>query len=162
MFFDIVISNPPYQIMCKKLQDSIEIYRKQNFKTFNGTSDVYVLFYEKGIRVIKNKGFLCYITSNQWIKNGYGDKLRKFLLQYQLCLITNIETKIFRDAGVITNIILIKKETNYDDLLKFDLIEIIDKEQINFLNTIKPKQITTERFNKNVWLLKDNKELEIK
>ena len=66
--FDVVIGNPPY-IGIAKLKDK-KVLEKQNFATFESTGDIYSLFYEKGIQLLKEKGALNYITSNKWMKAG--------------------------------------------------------------------------------------------
>ncbi len=69
--FDIVIGNSPYIQLQKAFNKEIkygEIYKDQNFKTFDRTSDIYCLFYEKGIQLLKPDGHLCYITSDKWMR----------------------------------------------------------------------------------------------
>ena len=76
--FDVVIGNPPYV-----RQESITEYKeylKLNFNSFNGRADLYVYFFEIGINILKEEGFISYISSNKFIKSSYGKKLRKLLL----------------------------------------------------------------------------------
>ena len=47
--------------------------------TFAKTGDIYCLFYEKGLNLLKDNGILTYITSNKWMRAGYGKNLRRFL-----------------------------------------------------------------------------------
>ena len=37
-----------------------------------------VIVYEKGINVLKHNGIISFITSNKWMRAGYGEKLREF------------------------------------------------------------------------------------
>ncbi len=79
--FDIVIGNPPYIQLQKAFKDKkkyADLYKDQRYKTFDRTGDIYCLFYEKGMKLLKPKGHLCYITSNKWMRAGYGEKLRNF------------------------------------------------------------------------------------
>ena len=76
--FDIVIGNPPYiqlQADHGKLGD---IYKPCGYETFAKTGDIYCLFYERGWQLLKVNGHLCYITSNKWMRAGYGEATRKF------------------------------------------------------------------------------------
>ena len=110
--FDIVIGNPPYIQLAKgKLT---KIYELQNFAVFARTGDIYCLFYEKGYGLLKPNACLCYITSNKWMRAGYGEKLRLFLSNKTdpKLLIDFGEIKIFESATVDTNILLFKKEEN--------------------------------------------------
>ncbi len=107
--FDVVIGNPPYvQLQKDKLGN---LYKDSGFATFIRTGDIYCLFYERGIALLKSNGHLCYITSNKWMRAGYGKKLREFFVQK-----TNAKNlldfggfQVFEAATVDTNILLIEK-----------------------------------------------------
>ncbi len=108
--FDIVIGNPPY-IQLQKMQDSKK-YENQNFITYSKSSDIYCLFYEKGINLLKKGGNLAYITSNSWQRTKYGQSLRKmFVDKANPNLLINFEnTQVFETAIVESNILVIRKE----------------------------------------------------
>ncbi|MBA2493668.1 MAG: Eco57I restriction-modification methylase domain-containing protein, partial [Acidobacteria bacterium] len=61
--FDIVIGNPPY-IAIQKMLSEQKAFETQKYKTYSKSSDIYCLFYERGIQILKEKGLLTYITSN--------------------------------------------------------------------------------------------------
>jgi adenine-specific DNA-methyltransferase len=75
--FDIVIGNPPYvrQEQIKELKPAL----KKHFECYSGTADLYVYFYERGIQLLKTGGVFSFITSNKWLRSGYGEKLRSWL-----------------------------------------------------------------------------------
>ncbi|MGQ2141585.1 Eco57I restriction-modification methylase domain-containing protein, partial [Ornithobacterium rhinotracheale] len=112
--FDIVIGNPPYIQLMKDGGALSKIYEKCNFQTFVRTGDIYQLFYERGWQLLKEKGTLCYITSNKWMRAGYGEKTRKFFAEKTnpKILIDFAGQKIFESATVDTNILLFAKEKN--------------------------------------------------
>lgn len=106
--YDLIIGNPPY-IQIQKLKDQQKELEQQKFKVYSKSSDIYCLFYEKGIRLLKDKGILAYITSNKWMKAGYGEDLRGFLLSYNpVDLIDFGGVKIFSNATVDTNILIVE------------------------------------------------------
>ena len=113
--FDIVIGNPPYIQLQKNAGLLAEQFENQNVKTFARTGDIYSLFYEKGVELLKHKGHLCYITSNKWMRAGYGEKTRKFFAENTnpILLIDFAGQKIFESATVDTNILLLSKEKNF-------------------------------------------------
>ena len=76
--FDVVIANPPYvsHVNLTKIEKTSLI---ENFQTFKGRADIYVAFYEKGIKLLKQNGVLTFISSNKFLRAGYGDSLRRFL-----------------------------------------------------------------------------------
>lgn len=115
--FDIVIGNPPYVQLQKfskqKIQKDLE---EVEYETFTKTGDLYCLFYEKGISLLKQGGVLSFITSNKWMRAGYGEKTRGFFLKHNPILLADLGPNIFESATVDTNIIFIKKEKNKDHL----------------------------------------------
>ena len=110
--FDIVIGNPPYIQLQANQGLLAKLYRPRKFKTFDSEGDIYCLFYEHGYNLLKPNGALCYITSNKWMRTGYGQKTRTFIKDntYPRILIDFIQTRLFDDATVETNILLLTKE----------------------------------------------------
>ena len=77
--FDAVIGNPPY-VQIQKLPEPIKNHlKREGYNSFNKTGDLYCLFYERGVNILRQEGILAYITSNKYFRAGYGDKLREFL-----------------------------------------------------------------------------------
>ena len=112
--FDIVIGNPPYIQLQNNGGELAELYEPCGYKTFARTGDIYCLFYERGHQLLKKNGHLCYITSNKWMRAGYGEKTREFLANNtdpQL-LIDFAGVKIFESATVDTNILLFANGKN--------------------------------------------------
>ncbi|MFQ5652248.1 MAG: Eco57I restriction-modification methylase domain-containing protein, partial [bacterium] len=75
--FDVVIGNPPYV-----RQEEIREYKsafKSIYQCFTGMTDIYVYFYERGLNLLRENGVLTFITSNKYMRAGYGEKLRQFL-----------------------------------------------------------------------------------
>lgn len=112
--FDIVIANPPYiqlQNNGGKLANELE---SQGFKTFSRMGDIYCLFYEQAINLLKKNGTFAFITSNKWMRAGYGEKLRGFLAEYTnpRLLLDFGGTKIFESATVDVNILIASNSKN--------------------------------------------------
>jgi REP element-mobilizing transposase RayT/type I restriction-modification system DNA methylase subunit len=80
--FDVVIGNPPYVQIQKFPKPQKDKWIAQNFQTYSATADIYCLFYERGAQLLRNGGHLAYITSNKWMRAGYGDKLRDFFVKH--------------------------------------------------------------------------------
>ncbi|MCX7986446.1 MAG: Eco57I restriction-modification methylase domain-containing protein [Bacteroidales bacterium] len=108
--FDIVIGNPPYIQLQKDGGRLAKLYEKENYQTFARTGDIYTLFYEKGVQLLKPGGILCYITSNKWMRAGYGEKLRSFFTKYNPLLLIDLGPDVFENATVDTNILIIQKD----------------------------------------------------
>lgn len=117
--FDIVIGNPPYIQLQKATSESSKVkygdlYEKFGYETFAKTGDIYCLFYEKGYQLLKPNGILTFITSNKWMRAGYGEKLRGFFATKTnpLILLDFGGVKVFDSATVDVNILVLKKENN--------------------------------------------------
>ena len=136
--FDIVIGNPPYiqlqkatgvKVLDKKGkqidQKLGDIYAEEKFESFERTGDIYCLFYEKGFSLLKEHGTLCYITSNKWMRAGYGESLRNYFATKTnpLKLLDLSGAKIFDNATVDVNILLSEKAENQGNTQACSLTE---------------------------------------
>ncbi|RGR94890.1 Eco57I restriction-modification methylase domain-containing protein [Phocaeicola coprocola] len=112
--FDVVIGNPPYIQLQNNGGELANLYEDCRFKTFAKTGDIYCLFYERGWQLLRQQGHLCFITSNKWMRAGYGDKTRGFFAKHTnpKYLIDFAGVKIFNNATVDTNILIFGKEQN--------------------------------------------------
>lgn len=111
--FDAVIGNPPYIQLQKMGQVSIDLERMQ-FETYAKTGDIYSLFYELGFNILKPNGLLTFITSNKWMRAGYGESLRKYFAEKTnpVLLIDFGGIQVFDSATVDTNILIAEKAKN--------------------------------------------------
>ena len=143
--FDIVIGNPPYFQLQNNGGELAKLYENCNYKTFARTGDIYCLFYEFGYQLLKPQGHLCFITSNKWMRAGYGEYTRKFFTENTnpILLVDFAGVKVFDSATVDTNILLFAKDKNQQDtqactIKKDELIYSIynlNKEEIEFIES---------------------------
>ena len=133
--FDIVIGNPPYVQLQNDEGKLRKMYENCGFETFASTGDIYCLFYERGHQLLKDGAHLCYITSNKWMRAGYGERTRKFFATKTnpMLLIDFGGVKVFKSATVDTNILLFAKETN-SHVTKCAVVNKQVKESINNLS----------------------------
>ncbi len=108
--FDCVIGNPPY-IQLQKMGADADALQKMGYKTYERTGDIYCLFYEMGMDLLKPDAMLSFITSNGWMKSAYGKPLRTLLaeLYNPTMLIDFAGFKVFDSATVDVNILNIEK-----------------------------------------------------
>jgi hypothetical protein len=122
--FDIVIGNPPYvqiqKFSGKPIQKNLE---DEGYTTFSKTSDLYCMFYERGVNLLKPKGFLNFITSNKWLRASYGEKSRRFLSSFNPVLLVDLGPNIFKTASVSTNILLLQNARNLNQLKALSLTD---------------------------------------
>lgn len=107
--FDIIIGNPPY--VRQELIKDIKPLLKEKYKSFVGTADLYVYFYELAFNMLKENGLKGFICSNKFFRAKYGEKLRELILNTMtINEITDFNgVKIFEDASVDSAITIFKK-----------------------------------------------------
>lgn len=147
--FDIVIGNPPYIQLQKENGLLANLYKNSNFKTFERTGDIYSLFYEKGINLLNHKGNICYITSNKWMKAGYGKSLRQLFCDYDTLKLIDLGAGIFETATVDTNIIILKKIKNISH--KTLALDISKEKILKPFEKYSSDWITLNELNEDIW-----------
>ncbi len=154
--FDIVIGNPPYIQLQKEGGRLAKQFENQRYQTFERTGDIYTLFYEKGIQLLKQGGHLTYITSNKWMRAGYGESTRAFFAQYNPIRLIDLGSGIFETATVDTNILMIEKAQNQNHCKAADVSKI---KQIDFANLA---WVTLTNLGKDSWTIASDVEQRIK
>ena len=154
--FDVVIGNPPYvrQEAIKEQKPAL-----QKYKTYSGTADLFVYFYELGITHLKENGLLGFICSNKFFRASYGENLRKFILENtQITHIIDFTgVKVFEDASVDSAITIFKKRRVYENS-KFNFLA---SSTIN-LKIQKFIQIPQSTLNETNFTFLDNSKFELK
>jgi len=123
--FDIVIGNPPY-VRQESIKE-IKPYLEQNYKVYTGVADLYCYFYELGYNLLKDNGYLGFITSNKWFRAKYGEKLREFLLNNTefYNIVDYNGTKVFEGATVDSNILIFKKNRVKNSIFSLQIADTI-------------------------------------
>ena len=123
--FDIVIGNPPY--VRQETIKEIKPYLEQNYKVYTGVADLYCYFYELGYNLLKDNGYLGFITSNKWFRAKYGEKLREFLLSNTefYNIVDYNGTKVFEGATVDSNILIFKKNRVKNSIFSLQIADTI-------------------------------------
>jgi adenine-specific DNA-methyltransferase len=75
---DFVLGNPPYVRLEDVPADRMAAYRAA-CPAMAGRSDLYVGFYEVGLRSLKPGGVLGFICADRWMRNQYGRRLRQLI-----------------------------------------------------------------------------------
>ena len=107
--FDIVIGNPPYGA---ELKDNHKLYIKNNFQVFEYQVNSYVLFYELGIKILKENALLGYITPATFSTQFYYRKIRDFIRNYNILTLSRYMYEVFADASIGDTISLILRKSN--------------------------------------------------
>jgi adenine-specific DNA-methyltransferase len=166
--FDAVIGNPPYIQLQKAYNDTMkyaDLYKTMNYETFDRTGDIYCLFYERGIQIAKDNGILCYISSNKWMRAGYGEKLRNFFLKYNPLLLLDLGPGIFESATVDTCIMMLQKNDKSKSKQYSLKAVTITKEKnlpLDIDEQVKENAVTLHKLTKDAWFIGSEAEQKLK
>lgn len=133
---EICVGNPPYV----RIHNIESEYRDvvKNFNFAEGTTDLYIIFYEIGIQMLKDgSGKLAYITPNSFLRNTSQKKFRNYLVNKGLlAAIYDFKDSNIFDASTYTCICVVDKNSNR---ITKDIIEYREYNMYKMIvkNTIK-------------------------
>lgn len=156
--FDVVIGNPPYFPLSTMSNEVQNYFINSNYQTFSKGSDIYCLFYELGINILKSKSLICYITSNRFCFTNYGIDLRKYVSSKNIIKMINFnDVNVFENANVGSLILLLEKcQPSEEEIQLFDFKEKSIDSPLDILMKEKSKMLAKNYFNKNQWSFDTN------
>ncbi len=123
-----VVTNPPYT----RQEEMSMAYYDKNYKEhlrkavsdIDGWSErasIYAYFLVKGGKLLRENGKLGFIVENSWLNAEYGKALKKWLfsnfrVKY---VIESLVERWFKDAAIITNIIIAEKAKDHNYTTRF-------------------------------------------
>jgi type I restriction-modification system DNA methylase subunit len=124
--FDCVIGNPPY-IRIQNLKEwaplEVEAYKKLYTAAYSGNYDIYVVFVEKGLRLLNNNGHLGFILPHKFFNAQYGEALRGLISKGKhLAQVVHFgDQQVFTGATTYTCLLFLNKaEINECKYIKVD------------------------------------------
>ena len=116
--FDCIIGNPPY-VRVDSLDEEDKRFWKNYFITSEGKYDLYYLFIERSIKLLKDSGQLGFIIPNKFCVADSGKKLRIFILESsdirEFFSVSKID--IFKEASNYPVILCLRKGKSADDII---------------------------------------------
>lgn len=106
--FDVVVGNPPY-VRAKNIDEEIKP-SLENWKVVTGNADLYIPFHQLGIKLLKDHGWLGYISPNTFLQSVNGRGLRNYL----------------RDSRVSISIINFKETQNFPGVTHYTCIVFVN------------------------------------
>lgn len=82
--FDVVIGNPPYvriQAMKEWAPVEVEFYKNHYVSASRGNYDIYVVFVEKGLKLLNKTGRMGFILPSKFFATDYGQALRQLIVE---------------------------------------------------------------------------------
>jgi predicted type IV restriction endonuclease len=114
--FDVVIGNPPYLggREWKSENGNVYDYFINKYKVAEYQFDIYALFWEAGIKLLKQDGLIGYITPNTWLNNQSNKKLRNYLLENTSIkeIVDYSKIKVFDQATVLPIVAILENKVN--------------------------------------------------
>lgn len=112
---DFVVGNPPY-VRVHNLDSSFGMTKRFSFAQ-KGMTDLYIVFYEIGLKMLNKNGVLGYITPSSFFNSLAGSYMRKYLVQENL-IEKLVDLKHFQafNATTYTTIVILNKTHNISEL----------------------------------------------
>ncbi|MBI2058693.1 MAG: Eco57I restriction-modification methylase domain-containing protein [Nitrospirae bacterium] len=108
--FDAVVGNPPY-VRQEGLGQDKPFYEVCYKDVYSGVADVYVYFYSRGLGLCRVGGRFGMITSNKYLRAGYGEALRKYLKKQSVEKIIDFrDLPLFPEATAYPLVLIAQKE----------------------------------------------------
>jgi len=108
--FDVIIGNPPYVRIQTLPKDQVGFFNK-NYISATGNYDIYALFVERGLQLLKPGGILGFILPHKFFQAAYGQGLRKVIAEKNALMeVVNFrDNQIFGQASTYTCLLFLQK-----------------------------------------------------
>jgi adenine-specific DNA-methyltransferase len=119
---DFVVGNPPY-VRVHNLEDSYDSVKEFSFAQ-EGMTDIYIVFFEIGLNMLKKDGVLSYITASSYYNSLAGTALRNYISRtHSLYKIMDLGHYNPFEEVTYTTITCFKKNASFDsiDYYSYDL-----------------------------------------
>jgi len=169
--FDVMIGNPPY-ISLEKLTEDVKAYAKMHrmdedeqtdvptYSTLESRGDIYSLFVERGLQLLKKDGLLSYILPNKWMKVGYGKSLRQLFIDKNLTQVIDFgDNQIFTDATTYTCIIRMTNSKNKGQIFSSSINKVNPETLAEDVEERK-ETFKTEELTSGIWIISSREDFE--
>lgn len=120
--FDFILGNPPYLENRKINKYYQKDYLKIKYQAAVGRFDIYALFIERSIKLLKEKGEIGYIIPASILANNNFSKLRQIILNNcNIERIVNLGDGIFDSVDMNMIVIIMSKSLNGRTILSKDI-----------------------------------------
>jgi hypothetical protein len=106
--FDFVVGNPPYVGIDKLSEEERQRYRGR-FSSASGRMDLYFLFFEQSLKLLKEGGMLSFITPEKWTYVESAAPLRRLLSRFHIEEIEHVREDAFENRTTYPAITTVRK-----------------------------------------------------
>jgi hypothetical protein len=108
--FDAVIGNPPYVLIGPEMFDEQTIEYLRRYEVAQYKADLFHLFIQKGISIIREHGFFGMIVPNTWLTLKFTNRLRRYIAESTaISEVVMFDHLVFADANVFTALLFLEK-----------------------------------------------------
>ena len=112
-YFDVVVGNPPYVRIQNLTGEAKDNIKRFDWKFLKGNTDLYLLFFEYGMDLLKEGGILSYISPNSWMKTAAGKPLRNYLYTKDIEFLYDFKDyQVFKGLNTYLAIVGVRKTDN--------------------------------------------------
>ena len=156
--FDVIVGNPPYMATEHMKQFTpleLPLYKK-HFKSSFKQFDKYFLFIERGLNLLKPKGYFGYIVPSKFIKVGAGKKLRELLVSNKSVeqIISFGANQVFHNKSTYTCLLILKNEEQKE--LNYLEVDSLKDWKIRNIKDDHFDSVSFDELEKNNWVLVPN------
>ena len=116
---DFVLGNPPY-VRVHNLADTYDTIKQFHFSQ-GGMTDLFLVFYEIGLNMLKPNGVLGYITPSSFFNSKAGTALRRHLVKNSL-IESTVDLKHYQpfEAATYTTIMVLRKGEKHREIAYYE------------------------------------------
>lgn len=162
--FDLIIGNPPYIQLQADNGQLADLYTGLGYYTFKRSGDIYCLFIERAWQLLADGGQMSLITSNKWLKAGYGSNTRLFIdhVFNPEFLLDFGANNVFENAAVLTDILVATKSADTHKTLAATVPTVEYKALPKAMREASAQAIVQSFSGGDAWLISDSVTAHIK
>ena len=154
--FDAIVGNPPYvriQTLRSLEPKSVDYFNEKYKSAEKGNYDLYVLFMERSLNLIKENGCVGYILPSKFFTTDYGEALRKIISEKNALskLVDFGHLQVFKNATTYTCLLFLKKSNN-------DFFKYLKSEATNLIDDSTELVIESKKLTSNSWYMFNQKD----
>lgn len=151
--FDAVIGNPPYiriQSIIETSPQQADYFTKKYGAAEKGNYDIYVIFIEKALALLRQNGLSGYILPHKFFTAKYGEGIRNILHEKKAVqkIIHFGHNQIFEGATTYTCIVILSKKSANKE---FSFANVIDIDKWRATGNIEDHLISYGSLNNEQW-----------
>ncbi len=161
-----VVGNPPYirqEDIPKQKKDRYNaLVEEEADADLSKRSDIHCYFWPHASSFLAGDGYLCFLTSSQWLDTSYGFKLQNWVLQnFEVrAILESVVEPWFVGARVATTITILRRQSDeaarMSNVVRFVQLRRPLKEIMAHDNTVPGAMAAADRFRDELMGLTDN------